>query len=65
MRPCLNELGAGDGPNGARMLRRSDLDGDGTLTREEVRQAATRLFAMMDVDGNGVVTAEERPARRP
>ncbi|MFW2343282.1 EF-hand domain-containing protein [Brevundimonas sp.] len=58
-----DELAAGDGPGGARMLRRADTDGNGTLTRDEVRQAAGALFEMMDVDGNGVVTEAERPRR--
>lgn len=57
------ELAAGDGRGGSRMLRRADQDGDGTLTRDEVREAARSLFAMMDVDGNGVVTEAERPRR--
>jgi hypothetical protein len=58
-----DELAAGDGPGGARMLRRADTDGNGTLTRDEVRQAAGTLFEMMDVDGDGVVTEAERPRR--
>lgn len=58
-----DELAAGDGPGGARMLRRADTDGNGTLTRDEVRQAAGTLFEMMDVDGDGVVTESERPRR--
>lgn len=45
------------------MLRRADTDGNGTLTRDEVRQAAGTLFEMMDVDGDGVVTEAERPRR--
>jgi len=57
------ELAAGDGRGGTRMLRRADQDGDGTLTRDEVREAAGTLFAMMDVDGDGVVTEAERPRR--
>lgn len=57
------ELAAGDGRGGSRMLRRADQDGDGTLTRDEVREAAGALFAMMDADGDGVVTEDERPRR--
>lgn len=62
-RLTAEELAAGDGRGGARMLRRADQDGDGTLTRDEVREAAGTLFAMMDVDGDGVVTEAERPRR--
>lgn len=58
-----DELAAGDGMGGARMLRRADTDGNGTLTRDEVRQAAGTLFEMMDIDGDGVVTEAERPRR--
>lgn len=62
-RLTAEELAAGDGRGGTRMLRRADQDGDGTLTRDEVREAAGTLFAMMDVDGDGVVTEAERPRR--
>ncbi|MDP3400551.1 MAG: hypothetical protein Q8R97_05470 [Brevundimonas sp.] len=58
-----DELAAGDGPGGARMLRRADTDGNGTLTRDEVRVAAGSLFEMMDVVAAVVVSEAERPRR--
>lgn len=49
---------------GGRMLMRADRNGDGDLTREEMREGTTALFATMDANGDGVVTADERPQRR-
>ena len=53
----------GDAP-GRRMLMRADTNGDGDLTRDEMREGAIQMFKAMDRDGDGVVTADERPQRR-
>lgn len=46
---------------------RMDLDGDGSITRDEVREVTTQhsdralaRFDELDIDGNGVVTVAER-----
>lgn len=36
-----------------------DIDGDGTVTQEEIQARAAERFAAADTDGDGVVTAEE------
>src|SRR5690606_38249921 len=52
------EIGAAPG---GRLMMRADSDGDGRLTRDEMREGSTALFKAMDRDGDGVVTADERP----
>lgn len=49
---------------GGRMLMQADANGDGDLTRDELREGGAALFKTMDVNGDGVVTADERPRRR-
>jgi arylsulfatase A-like enzyme len=49
--------GTGRGADVERRFRRTDRDGDGELTRDEVGQPA--LFRRLDQNGDGVVTMEE------
>lgn len=59
--------GAQGGPGGpgggmmARMFSQADKDGDGQISRAEMRAEATRRFAEMDRNGDGVLSADERP----
>lgn len=51
------------GPGG-RMLRRSDLNADGKITKAEYLEAAASRFDMMDADHDGQLTKAERDAFR-
>lgn len=57
----------GDGRRGGRfaehMVVRMDIDGNGTLAIDEVRERAGELFAMMDIDNSGTIEADEMPKR--
>lgn len=52
-----------NGPGG-RMLRRSDLNADGKITKAEYLEAAASRFDMMDADHDGQLTKAERDAFR-
>ncbi len=52
--------GAGGGMM-ARMFSQADKDGDGQISRAEMRAETTRRFAEMDRNGDGVLSADERP----
>lgn len=60
--------GAGEGgPGGqrggmmARLFADADTDGDGQISRAEMRASTTRRFAQMDRNGDGVLSDDERP----
>jgi len=64
-------LAGGASRHGERMLQRLDLNGDGTITRDEAVAVQTVRFLRWDTDGDGVITeaemlamAQERIARR-
>ena len=45
------------------VMARADTDGDGALTREELRRFRAERFANADADGDGRVTRDEMIAR--
>jgi len=45
-------------------LEKMDLDSDGKITREEVRQAASALFAELDADADGSLSPDELAAKQ-
>jgi hypothetical protein len=58
--PALAEEAAAPGRGFDELFRRMDRDGDGKLTREEMK--APRLFEAMDANRDGFVTLEEARA---
>lgn len=59
--------GAPGGPGGGRggmmgrMIAEADADGDGKVSRAEMRAGATKRFQEMDKNADGVLSADERP----
>lgn len=47
-----------------RMIQSMDTDGDGQISRAEMRASATQNFQRMDKNGDGVLTEDERPRMR-
>ena len=47
----------------AALLERSDLNGDGRITREEYAQARARMFDRLDRNRDGVLSPNEWPRR--
>lgn len=47
-----------------RMFERTDINGDGKITRDEMRAAADRRFERMDADNSGDVSREELKRHR-
>ncbi|MCU0935486.1 MAG: EF-hand domain-containing protein [Gammaproteobacteria bacterium] len=45
--------------NGARMLQRADVNGDGVIERSEVEQARVQRFDRMDANRDGAVDRDE------
>ena len=43
---------------------RADTDGDGAVSKEEMRQMRVQMFDRMDADGDGYVTDEEMDTHR-
>ena len=54
---------AGSGPDPGAMFQRTDLDGDGFITKAEVEQATAKRFARMDADNKGYVTPDQMSRR--
>jgi hypothetical protein len=50
----------GGGPDGPRMGKGPDADGDGIVTREEQRAQALKIFAFVDRNSDGKVEQAER-----
>ncbi|MDZ4364085.1 hypothetical protein [Brevundimonas sp.] len=48
---------------GLRRLERADANGDGRVTRAEMRSATETMFRRMDANGDGVISTDERPDR--
>ncbi len=48
----------------AKMFEKSDLNGDGVISKEEFMKKAEERFAKMDLDGNGEITKEEAQQAR-
>lgn len=53
--------GRGPGMMG-QMFTAADADGDGRITREELRVSARARFCEQDVNGDGLISVDERPA---
>lgn len=54
------------GPGGrggmmGRLIEQADTDGDGKVSRAEMRAANTKRFQEMDKNGDGVLSVDERP----
>lgn len=47
---------------GLKRMARSDANGDGTVTRDEIKATRAKMFPRADRDGNGVITASDIPA---
>lgn len=47
---------------GLKRMVRSDGNGDGTITRDEIKATRLKMFPRVDRDGNGVITATDIPA---
>ncbi len=56
-------VSAGSGQNGQDGARQVDANGDGAISKEEVKAMQAKQFAELDIDGNGEVTAEELSSR--
>lgn len=54
-----NAFGAGDGPMQRPAFSELDLDGDGSLTLEELQSARGARFAEVDTDGDGNLSRDE------
>ena len=51
------------GPKGkGKMFEKHDVDGDGTISKEEFLNHAEERFSNIDTDGDGVVSKEEAKA---
>lgn len=44
-----------------RMIAEADTDGDGKVSRAEMRAGSTKRFQEMDKNADGVLSADERP----
>lgn len=55
---------ANRGGFGMGMLTRLDADGDGAVSRAEMRSGVAARFAQMDANSDGSLDASERPAPR-
>lgn len=53
--------GPGQGGMMGRMIEEADADGDGQVSREEMRAATAKRFASMDKNSDGVISTDERP----
>lgn len=53
--------GGGRGGMMGRLIEMADADGDGKVSRAEMRAANTKRFQGMDKNGDGVLSADERP----
>jgi len=49
-------------PAAADRLMQADANGDGRITKDEIRAQRLTIFARMDVNSDGVVNVEDRPA---
>jgi Ca2+-binding EF-hand superfamily protein len=47
---------------GLERMSQADANGDGTVTRDEVKAARAKMFPRVDRDGNGVITDSDIPA---
>jgi len=45
----------------ARLIEHSDIDANGTVSRAELGDRQTKLFALMDMDNSGAIEADEMP----
>lgn len=59
--PALAQEGGGGGGGIAR-LKAADTNGDGAVTRAEMRAARGQMFQRMDANGDGFITDAERQA---
>ncbi|MEJ6788419.1 hypothetical protein BrevBR_02605 [Brevundimonas sp. BR2-1] len=60
--PPMSQMG---GPRIRSMITRADADRNARISRDEMRSAATALFASLDADHDGLVTPAERAAMMP
>lgn len=51
------------GDRAERMLKRVDINDDGSVTLAEVQDRQGKMFALLDVDSSGVIDADELPQR--
>lgn len=59
--PAGAPAGGGRGGMMGRMIAEADADGDGKVSRAEMRAGATKRFQEMDKNADGVLSADERP----
>jgi len=52
----------GDKGHGGKKFEKHDVDGDGTISKDEFLDHAAERFSKMDVDGDGKVSKEEAKA---
>jgi len=50
---------AAQGMAGGKMFQKLDTDGNGTVSRAEVRAGQGRMFARLDTDGDGTISRQE------
>ena len=59
--PAGGPGGGGRGGMMGRMIAEADTDGDGKVSRAEMRAGSTKRFQEMDKNADGVLSADERP----
>ena len=59
--PAGAPAGGGRGGMMGRMIAEADADGDGKVSRAEMRASSTKRFQEMDKNADGVLSADERP----
>jgi len=60
--PALADNHGGKKGGKGKMFEKHDVDGDGTISKEEFLSHAEERFSNIDADGDGVVSKEEAKA---